>query len=62
VPEVGYENFLWASDFPGMDSPWPHSKAMGHAPAEKALGSEALRRLVFENAVSLYNIPVTGGR
>jgi predicted TIM-barrel fold metal-dependent hydrolase len=61
VPEVGFENFLWASDFPGMDSPWPHSKAMGHAPAEKALGSAALRRLVFDNAVALYNIPVSGG-
>ena len=59
VPEVGLRNFLWASDFPGLDSPWPHSKAMGHAPAEAALGKEALDQLVFENAVSLYNIPVT---
>ena len=59
VPEIGLRNFLWASDFPGLDSPWPHSKAMGHAPAEAALGKEALHRLVFENAVSLYKIPVT---
>jgi predicted TIM-barrel fold metal-dependent hydrolase len=59
VPEIGLQNFLWASDFPGLDSPWPHSKAMGHAPAEAALGKEALHRLVFENAVSLYKIPVT---
>jgi predicted TIM-barrel fold metal-dependent hydrolase len=43
----------------GLDSPWPHSKAMGHAPAEAALGKEALNQLVFENAVSLYKIPVT---
>ena len=42
VPEIGLRNFLWASDFPGLDSPWPHSKAMGHAPAEAALGKEAL--------------------
>ena len=59
APEIGLRNFLWASDFPGLDSPWPHSKAMGHAPAEAALGKEALHRLVFENAVSLYKIPVT---
>jgi hypothetical protein len=42
-----------------MDSPWPHSKAMGHTPAEAALGKEALNQLVFENAVHLYKIPVT---
>ena len=59
VPEIGLTNFLWASDFPGLDSPWPHSKAMGHAPAEAALGTEALHQLVFDNAVNLYKIPVT---
>jgi predicted TIM-barrel fold metal-dependent hydrolase len=58
VPEIGFHNFLWASDFPGLDSPWPDSKAMGHAPAEAALGKAALNQLVFENAVSLYKIPV----
>jgi hypothetical protein len=57
--EVGLGNFLWASDFPGLDSPWPHSKAMGHAPAEAALGKTALDQLVFDNAVNLYRIPVT---
>jgi predicted TIM-barrel fold metal-dependent hydrolase len=59
VPEVGLQNFLWASDFPGLDSPWPHSKAMGHVSVEAALGKEALNQLVFDNAVSLYKIPVT---
>ena len=59
VPEIGMGNFLWASDFPGLDSPWPYSKQMGHAPAEAALGNAALNQLVFENAVSLYKIPVT---
>jgi hypothetical protein len=58
VPEIGLRNFLRASDLAGLDSPWPHSKAMGHAPAEAALGKEALNQLVFENAVSLYKIPV----
>ncbi|MGE5271739.1 MAG: amidohydrolase family protein [Thiohalocapsa sp.] len=60
VPEVGYGNFLWASDFPGMDSPWPHSKELGHTPAARALGEEAVRQLVFDNAVNLYRIPVSG--
>jgi hypothetical protein len=32
---------------------------LGHAPAEAALGKKALDQLVFENAVSLYKIPVT---
>ena len=42
------------SDSAGLcDSPWPDSKAMGHAPAEAALGKEALNQLVFENAASL---------
>ena len=59
VPEVGLRNFLWASDFPGLDSPWPLSTAVGHPPVEAALGKEALNQLVFENAVSLYKIPVT---
>lgn len=58
VPEIGLDNFLWASDFPGLDSPWPHSTAEGHAPVEAALGKEALERLAFKNAVRLYNIPV----
>jgi hypothetical protein len=58
VPEIGLKNFPWASDFPGMDSPWPHSKEMGHRPAEAALGKEVLKQLVFDNAVSLYKIPV----
>ena len=59
VPEIGYGNFLWASDFPGLDSPWPHSRTAGHAPVEAALGREGLDRLVFRNAVALYKIPVT---
>jgi uncharacterized protein len=62
VPEIGLGNFLWASDFPGLDSPWPHSKAMGHAPARAALGDEALRELVLENAARLYKIPVSPPR
>ncbi len=62
APEIGLNNFLWASDFPGLDSPWPNSKAAGHPPAEAALGTAALRRLVFDNAVGLYRIPVSQPR
>ena len=32
-------NFLWAATS-GLDSPWPHSKVMGHAPAEAALAKK----------------------
>jgi hypothetical protein len=59
VPEIGLKNFLWASDFPGLDSPWPNSKEAGHMPAEAALGKDALKQLVFANAVNLYKIPIT---
>ena len=58
VPEIGMGNFLWASDFPGFGSPWPNSTEMGDAPAEAALGKAVLDQLVFDNAVTLYKIPV----
>ena len=58
LPEMGLDNFIWASDFPGADSPWPNSKEMGHEPVRRALGQEGLNQLVFENAVNLYKIPV----
>jgi hypothetical protein len=58
-PEVGLWNLLWASDFRGLHSSWLHAKAMGYAPAEAALGKEALHRLVFDNVARLYKIPVT---
>jgi hypothetical protein len=32
---------------------------MGHTSVEAALGKEALNQLVFDNAASLYKIPVT---
>jgi len=47
APEVGLDNFLWASDFPGLDSPWPDSKAMGQcagrARLEKRRSTAGLR-------------------
>ena len=57
VPEIGLGNFLWASDFPGLDSPWPHSKAMDMPRPRRRL-ARALDRLVFDNAVKLYKIPI----
>src|SRR5246127_2306859 len=59
VPEIGFWQFFWGRHFPGLGHPRPDSKAMGHAPAEAALGKEALDQLVFDNAVHLYKIPVT---
>src|SRR5260370_10827296 len=54
VPEIGLRNFLLASDFPGLVSPLPHSKAMGHSPAEAALGEEALKQLLFGKDLTLF--------
>ena len=57
VPEVGYGNFLWPAISPPRQ-PLAELEGMGHAPAEAALGKEALNQLVFDNAVKLYKIPV----
>ena len=59
IPEVGMKNFLWATDFPGRDSPWPNSRAQGLDVVDRALGVEARKQLSFDNVVGLYRIPVT---
>jgi hypothetical protein len=65
IPEVGVDKFMWASDYPGADSPWPHSQDHAIAPLREALGEEMAKKLTFENVVKLYNLaPVaaaTGG-
>src|SRR3989454_12795956 len=57
VPEIGFGNFLWARDFPGLASPRPHSKGVGHAPAAAALGQAALNHIVFVKAVGAFKSP-----
>jgi predicted TIM-barrel fold metal-dependent hydrolase len=56
IPEIGVRNVMWASDYPHGDSTWPHSRrAIGASPLD-ALGAEAVRRIVCDNAAELYGI------
>jgi len=53
----GEENFMWASDFPHLDSTWPHSRAV----IEKNFASipdSVRRKIVRDNAARLYGIEV----
>ena len=56
IPRIGVRNVMWASDYPHGDSTWPHSRqAIGDSPL-MALGADAVRRVVCENAAELYGI------
>ncbi len=56
IPRIGVRNVMWASDYPHGDSTWPHSRrAIGESPLA-ALGEEALRRVVCDNAAEIYGI------
>jgi predicted TIM-barrel fold metal-dependent hydrolase len=54
---IGPEMILWASDYPHDDSTWPHSQQViaeqfaGLTPADR-------EKIVFSNAVALYNMQV----
>ena len=57
IPEIGIGNVMWASDYPHGDSTWPHSRrAIADSPLS-ALGAEAVRRIVCDNAAEAYGIP-----
>ncbi len=56
IPQIGIRNVMWASDYPHGDSTWPHSRrAIADSPLA-ALGAEAVRRIVCENAAEVYGI------
>ncbi len=56
IPRIGIRNVMWASDYPHGDSTWPHSRrAIAESPLS-ALGAEAVRRIVCENAAEVYGI------
>ena len=56
IPRIGVGNVMWASDYPHGDSTWPHSrKSIDESPLA-ALGDEALRRIVCDNAAEIYGI------
>ena len=51
------DNYMWSSDFPHPDSPWPHSRQvierdLGHLPAD------VRAKLVRENVARLYDLAV----
>ncbi len=51
----GEDNYMWASDFPHTDGTWPESRKI----IEKdfaGVPEEVTRKIVFENAIKLYNI------
>jgi predicted TIM-barrel fold metal-dependent hydrolase len=51
----GEDNFMWASDFPHLDSTWPHSREV----IEQNFASipeSVTRKIVCENAAALYRL------
>jgi predicted TIM-barrel fold metal-dependent hydrolase len=63
MAEIGIDKFMWASDYPGADSPWPHSQEHAIKPLDVVLGADVRRKLTFENVVNLYDIaPVAASR
>lgn len=51
----GEDNFMWASDFPHTDSTWPNSLKVIERDFE-GVPEEVKRKIVFDNAVNLYNM------
>jgi len=51
----GEDNFMWASDFPHLDSTWPHSREV----VEENFASipeHVTRKIVRDNAIALYQL------
>jgi len=56
IPRIGFDNVMWASDYPHGDSTWPESrKAIAESPLA-SLGEEAVRKITWENAARVYHI------
>jgi predicted TIM-barrel fold metal-dependent hydrolase len=56
-PDWGLSNCMWSNDFPHPNSTWPHSRDV----IQRDLGdlsSETRKRLVHDNVVELYRLPV----
>jgi predicted TIM-barrel fold metal-dependent hydrolase len=55
---TGYDNIMWASDFPHPDGLWPDSHKfidaqLGHLPAD------VRHKIIYGNAARLYGLPDT---
>ena len=55
---VNAERLCWANDFPHSDATWPWSQEM-LAQQTTHLTDEQRRRILFDNVVELYGLPVT---
>lgn len=53
---VGVDRILWESDFPHVESVWPHSQEIVKRVAE-TLPDDEVRKVTSENARKLYNWP-----
>ncbi|NQZ98601.1 MAG: amidohydrolase [Myxococcales bacterium] len=56
IPRIGFDNVMWASDYPHGDSTWPESRKAIDASPLAALGEEAVRKITYENAAMVYGI------
>lgn len=57
---MGEKQLMWANDFPHSDSTWPWSQQM-LARQTKQLTDWQRKRILRDNVVELYNLPVTEG-
>jgi uncharacterized protein len=61
IPELA-DRIMWASDYPGADSTWPHSRGRVIELLDRSVGEEMRRKVTFDNVVQLYNLaPVLVG-
>jgi predicted TIM-barrel fold metal-dependent hydrolase len=51
----GEDNFMWASDFPHLDSTWPHSREVIKE-TFAAIPHAVTRKIVCDNAARLYGL------
>jgi predicted TIM-barrel fold metal-dependent hydrolase len=54
---INSDRLMWANDFPHSDSTWPNSQAL-LADFTKSLTDHQKRRILRDNVVELYKLPV----
>ncbi len=55
---IGIRNLMWGSDYPHIDSTWPHSTDVleGHF---EGVSPEDQERIARQNVIELYHLPLT---
>ena len=56
LDSIGEDTVMWGSDFPHPDGTWPDSLEILE-PQLEGLGEPARRKVLYENARSLYGFP-----